>query len=235
MIAKVIFFMIALPMTVLSMHAVCWSNILKKSVEAPYSPPPLEGLALAVGPTIKVLIVLLGSNDESIMSDRIRTAVSFVESLSNNLTENAGIRVVESQPHHIELEVDWFLSGGVKNKDDSREQVSEATKMSLMLDKLKGDHNWNYVLDERSSNTAENFVMLKRYLDILPTNTYYQRHVATSDFHYNRASLFFNKIVGLQSFNWVLSPLQLSDSRYWESVHVHNINSDVEKAMAKFL
>ncbi len=36
-------------------------------------------------------------------------------------------------------------------------------------------------------------------------------------------------------FMWALAPEELHDSRYWEQVHIKNVDADVSKARRKFL
>ena len=167
---------------------------------------------------MKFLIVMLGCNVLNLLNDRIKTGINFALNERN-------------------VEVDWFLSGGIKNPSES--SVSEAYKMSQMISNseeftygsLKSD--WNYILDEVSTNTAENFIMLKKMLENNP-GKYSKVYVVTSDFHFGRASMFANKIIKNNDFEWVLSQLELHDSRYWETIHMRNVDNDINKALAKF-
>jgi hypothetical protein len=161
---------------------------------------------------------MLGCNVLNLLNDRIKTGINFALNERN-------------------VEVDWFLSGGIKNPSES--SVSEAYKMSQMISNseeftygsLKSD--WNYILDEVSTNTAENFIMLKKMLENNP-GKYSKVYVVTSDFHFGRASMFANKIIKNNDFEWVLSQLELHDSRYWETIHMRNVDNDINKALAKF-
>lgn len=164
---------------------------------------------------MKFLIVMLGCNVLKLLNNRIETAVKFAS-------------------NEVNVEIDWFLSGGIKNKDES--SISEAYKMSQMI--LNSDlftygvlkEKWNYILDEDSTNTAENFIMLKKMLETVP-NKYSKVYVVTSDFHFNRASIFANKIIENNEFNWILSDAELHDSRYWETIHIKNVDNDIKKAL----
>jgi len=139
-------------------------------------------------------------------------------------------------------EIDWFLSGGIKNPNESSPELlkSEAYKMSQMISNSdefvygsESKSEWNYILDEASTNTAENFIMLKKLLE---TNQgkYSKVYVVTSDFHFKRAEMFSNKIIENNEFNWILSDLELNDSRYWETIHIRNVDNDINKALGKF-
>ena len=93
--------------------------------------------------------------------------------------------------------------------------------------------DWNYILDEIATNTAENFIILKKMLEENPVK-YSKVYVVTSDFHFERASKFADKIIGNNDFEWILSDIELHDSRYWETIHTRNVDNDVEKALKKF-
>ena len=128
---------------------------------------------------MKILIVMLGCNVLSLLNDRMKTGINFALNERN-------------------VEVEWFLSGGIKNPSEST--VSEAYKMSQMISNSdefsygSTKSEWNYVLDEVSTNTAENFVMLKKMLESNP-DKYSKVYVVTSDFHFARAEMFANKII----------------------------------------
>lgn len=168
---------------------------------------------------MKFLIVMLGSHVLRLLNDRMKTGINFALNERN-------------------VEIDWFLSGGIKNPDEST--VSEAYKMSQMI--LNSDEfvygstpkaDWNYILDEIATNTAENFIILKNILENNP-GKYSKVYVVTSDFHFDRASTFADKIIENNNFEWILSDVELHDSRYWETIHTKNIDNDVEKALKKF-
>ena len=165
---------------------------------------------------LNILIVLLGCNIVALLHDRIHAALS----ISSAYTEPAD-------------QVDWFLSGGIK--DPTRDTMSEAEKMRQAI----AEHNttaadtWNYIYDTNSQNTAENFIMVDQYLQT--NGTQYDRvYVVTSQFHYERAKRFQTQISPNTQVEWVLSPMELSDSAYWEKIHIKNVDQDVEKAFQKY-
>lgn len=151
----------------------------------------------------------------------------------------------------------WFLSGGIKNNFEGAE--SEASIMKSQIDNiinLKYNPNqnphkynryncasddlvclskfaWNYILDEKSSNTAENFVQSSHFLNTTK-DKYEYVYVITSSFHYKRAQMMLNLIDPSRNFKWILGDLEEQDSRYWESIHINNVGVDVSKAQAKF-
>jgi len=171
---------------------------------------------------MNILIVILGSNVLNLLNDRINLGVNFASDERNHKNKNKNI--------------DWFLSGGIKNPSESSIalQKSEAYKMSEMITNSNDftygvlKENWNYILDETSTNTAENFIMLKKMLENNP-NKYSEIYVVTSDFHFNRAETFANKIIENNNFKWLLSDMELHDSRYWETIHIKNVDNDIRK------
>jgi hypothetical protein len=169
---------------------------------------------------MNILIVILGSNVLNLLNDRINLGINFASDERNFKYKN--------------IKIDWFLSGGIKNIGESTS--SEAFKMSEMISKSDdftygvSKENWNYLLDETSTNTAENFVMLKKLLENKP-NKYSEIYVVTSDFHFNRAEQFANKIIENNKFSWLLSDMELHDSRYWETIHIKNVDNDIRKSI----
>ena len=138
---------------------------------------------------MKLLIAMLGSHVLRLLNDRMNIGINFALNERN-------------------VEIDWFLSGGIKNPDEST--VSEAYKMSQMISSSddftygSSKEDWNYILDEVATNTAENFIILKKMLEENPVK-YSKVYVVTSDFHFERASKFADKIIGNNDFEWILS------------------------------
>ena len=169
---------------------------------------------------MNILLVLLGCNISYLLNDRITTAVQFASVFNKT-------------------DVNWFLSGGIKNL--SEDTVTEAEKMGIQISALEktysrdiAENKWNYIYDTVATNTAENFIMVKKYLD--ETNIDYSEvFVVTSEFHYLRAKKIAEKIIGEETeISWVLSDAELEDSRYWEKIHIKNVDGDVKKAIEKF-
>jgi len=97
---------------------------------------------------MNILLVLLGCNNNYLLNDRITTAVRFVGKLN-------------------ETNVNWFLSGGIKNPLE--DTLTEAEKMASQIlqyeKKYLGDvagNNWNNIYDNVVRNTAEKFIMVKK-------------------------------------------------------------------------
>jgi uncharacterized SAM-binding protein YcdF (DUF218 family) len=90
--------------------------------------------------------------------------------------------------------------------------------------------NWNYILDTVATNTAENFIIANQTLNM---SEYDDIFIVTSDFHHTRANVMASKVFAGQQIKWILSSLEEPDSRYWEKIHIKNVDSDVKKSMDK--
>lgn len=165
---------------------------------------------------MNILLVLLGCNISYLLNDRIAAAVQFATGFNKT-------------------SVNWFLSGGIKNP--SEDTVTEAEKMAAQITEFElsniSDNTWNYIYDTTATNTAENFIMVKNYLS--ETNIDYSEvFVITSEFHYIRAKKIAEKIIEKYEIQWILSGAELQDSKYWEKIHIKNVDNDVKQALHKF-
>jgi uncharacterized SAM-binding protein YcdF (DUF218 family) len=160
---------------------------------------------------MNLLFILLGCNIQFILEDRIKKAIEF--SFMQNNTK-----------------IDWFLSGGIK--DPNIDTISEADKMKqIIYNNSKYNNTWNFIIDNIATNTAENFINLKSMVDL---NKYVDKYVITSNFHHTRSKSFADKIIENNNFKWILSPEELDNSRYWENIHIKNVDLDIKKAFEKF-
>jgi hypothetical protein len=168
---------------------------------------------------LNVLLILLGCNISYLLNDRIITAVNFVSTFN-------------------ETNVDWFLSGGIKNPLENT--ATEAEKMANEISKMQETYaneltgnKWYYIYDTVATNTAENFVMVNQYLKE-HLNTYDEIYIITSKFHHNRANKIANKIID-KKVKWILGNAELKDSAYWETIHMKNIDTDITNAINNIL
>jgi len=162
---------------------------------------------------MQMLILLLGCHITRLLTGRVQSAVEFANNTSANTT------------------IDWFLSGGIKQGG----AVSEAELMVRMIEsKSSGNNNnktnWNFILDTVATNTAENFIIANQTLNM---SSYSDIFIVTSDFHHARANAMASKVFVGQRIKWILSPLEEPDSRYWEKIHIKNVDSDVKKSIDK--
>jgi uncharacterized SAM-binding protein YcdF (DUF218 family) len=187
-----------------------------------------------------VLIILLGCNIYSILKNRVDTSFNHIEQIHQKFFE--------------QTKITWFLSGGIKNNHPGAK--SEASIMKSQIDNninlrfLSGNIGsnyigsdkintftyssgnnikWDFVLDELSTNTAENFIRASDFLN-RTSSSFDSVYIVTSDFHYKRASMMMNLIDPSRQYHWILGDKELSDSRSWEEVHIQNVHSDVSKA-----
>ena len=165
---------------------------------------------------MNILIVLLGCHIPFLLNDRINTAVQFAETQHNT-------------------KINWFLSGGIKNPNE--DTITEAAKMATIITEQKNTYmsnqlTWSYLYDTLATNTAENFIMVQRYLN--ETSIAYDGvYIVTSDFHFERAQKIAEAIID-KKVSWILSDGELHDSRYWEKIHILNVMSDVNKVITKY-
>jgi hypothetical protein len=88
------------------------------------------------------------------------------------------------------------------------------------------------VLDEKATNTAENFAYLKRWVNSnFSTEEMPSIVITTSDFHQDRAERIFQGIMPEITPQWNLS--KSSCTRCWsdEMIHIKNVQSDITKAI----
>lgn len=156
------------------------------------------------------VVVVLGSADENILAERISAAIQYIQSSDSQII--------------------LFVSGGVKNAFVNANQMSEAANAAKIL-RSNNEFNVQIVLDEKATNTAENFAYLKQWVnqtfsqDDLPDFV-----ITTSDFHQIRAEQIFQGIIPEVTPKWNLS--KSSCIRCWsdESIHIKNVSADIMKA-----
>jgi uncharacterized SAM-binding protein YcdF (DUF218 family) len=159
---------------------------------------------------MNLLFILLGCHITYLLHDRIQRAVEF----ANNFNSSS-------------VAITWFLSGGIKNP--TIEFITEAEKMGKYIQRFETNAtNWTYVYDVNATNTAENFVMANNHL---MDYTYDNVYVITSTFHKGRASKIADKMITTPTpIEWILGNAELPDSVYWETIHIKNIEDDIQKA-----
>ncbi len=164
---------------------------------------------------MNILIIILGCHVVNLLNDRIFTALA----LAQHLDPDANVY--------------FGFSGGIKYAGAE----SEAKKMQKLVENQKpfvyGLHNdWDYILDERSTNTAENFVYVRSLLEQEAFNKVY---VVTSDFHAERAQRIAEGIIGQDNpLEWIVAPLEYGNFRDMEQVHMRNVNNDIQAAKKLF-
>lgn len=145
--------------------------------------------------------------------DRILTSINFIESNIDNLNK-----------------ITWYLSGGIKFEGDLSEASIMKNELNTLIENKVTRKNikFNYILDEVSKNTAENFYRSSKFLNTT-LEKYNEIYIITSKFHYDRAKLMLSLIDSSRDYNWILGNLQQHDSYYWENIHIKNVFDDVNK------
>ena len=160
---------------------------------------------------MRILIILLGCHIARLLNGRIEAAVELASSYHQ--------------------QVDWLLSGGIKHANNGA-SITEAEQMAAQILKKEpayGTPEWNYILDTKATNTAENFLRI-RDMDLTVYNEVY---IATSEFHYERAAKIASLIIDdrIKKISWILAEQKEPDSEYWEHIHIRNVEADVRRAL----
>ena len=193
---------------------------------------------------MNIFIILLGCNIYSILLNRIVTTLDFIESLNkNNCSHNFDKFSNVCKNNFTQLKtinITLFLSGGIKFKNTHSQ--SEAIIMKNYIDKfinlrlnatgLNVNLNWKYIIDELSTNTAENLIRASNFLN-QTTNYFDSIYISTSDYHYERVYKMINLIDNFHKYNWILADQEENNSREMEQIYIKNIYSDVSTAMNK--
>ncbi len=166
---------------------------------------------------MSILIILLGCHIGFILQDRVNEAIKF----ANNYNSNVNYYDL------YKYEINWYLTGG-KKYDNNKE--SEADTMKNIINSInRNKYDWNYIIDDISTNTAQNFILANK---IQTFQNFTDIYIVTSEFHYERAKKI-SELTNSNSYNykWILSKKEEIHSRYWEKIHMKNIENDVIEAM----
>lgn len=184
---------------------------------------------------MNILIILLGCHISLLLNDRVTTAVKHIFNLSTE--------------QNTPITVSWYLSGGIKNPSEST--ISEAEKMQMQISSildnmyncsvnLKFNFNEvnncliksNYILDEKATNTAENFIIANKFIQ-QNNNEYSEIFVVTSNWHHKRAKYISDLSIPNNNFEWILSEKHYENFAQMEHIHMRNVKSDVTNALRK--
>ena len=163
------------------------------------------------------LIIILGNNNPNIQNERIQKAIEYL----NNDSLNKRI---------------LYLSGGVKKYFlRSVNQMKETSESLLMYSHLNEQmtnfKDINVIMDEKSTNSAENFVYLKKWiLENYPLHDFIYT-IITSDFHEKRTLRLFNSLFPLIKPKMVLSITDCYHCWTDENIHLRNVDKDIKEAI----
>ncbi len=115
----------------------------------------------------------------------------------------------------INFKYNSYCSNNINSTDytDSKQNNCERRKINT-----KNMFEWDYVLDEKSTNTVENFIQASQFLNTT-TKTFDSVYVITYDFHYTLTQTMLKLIDSSRNYKWILGDLEERDSRYWEFVN----------------
>lgn len=153
------------------------------------------------------VIIILGCDNHNIQKQRIITGLEYIRK--------------------SKLEKVLYLSGGIKN--DLQDSISES---SQMLKEIKNENiKSKIIIDEKSKNTAQNFVNLKNWINNNKFSDIISYVIVTSDFHKNRAREIFKTIFKDINAKYVLSKSDCDKCWDDENIHMKNIKSDIMDAL----
>lgn len=201
---------------------------------------------------MNIIIILLGCNIYKILEDRLNVLFMLTDNIINFNYHNTkkpilitiflsgGIKnkfngalseasILKSQINNI-----FNLKYGTlyQNDVDEINILNRTFNFNNLKNPFINEYiniKFKFVLDEKSTNTAENFVSVSKFLNF-SFISYEQLYIITSLFHKPRANLMMNLIDPSKKYKWILGDYEESDSKYWESVHINNIFSDVINA-----
>lgn len=155
------------------------------------------------------VMVVLGNQMKDIQKDRVLSAIEYSKSLGSNYI--------------------WYLSGGVKGCVEN--EISEASNMRGYINEKTAN---NIVLDNEATNTAENFVNLKKWLAIkYKSNEEYEIVITTSEYHKFRALKIFEGVFEKYDIKWNLSKKACQSCWSDEIFHMKNVEKDIKNALQK--
>jgi len=162
-----------------------------------------------------IIILVLGCHMVDIQESRIQSAIDFVNSNQQNVWESNQTIV-------------WYLSGSTKYGNSG--ELPEAYQMENQLRESWND-NWIIEIEDKATNTAENFAYFKKYSQ---NNKIDEIYITTSKFHQERANKILSGIIPEINFNWILSNKTCLSCYYDEKIHSKNIHNDIIKSLDIF-
>ena len=158
-----------------------------------------------IGPEKTKIIVLLGCANSQIQNQRVQTVINYIDSTPDKVVV--------------------YLSGGSKNGNTE----SEA---SIMRAKIEKTHpHIKIYTDTKSTNTAENFINLNKWIQQTNKSEHEEIIITTSDFHKDRAEKIFNGVVDNITPEWNLSTSNCKWCWEAEPILMKNVDTDIMEAL----
>ena len=156
------------------------------------------------------VIVILGCTNNKIQKERVNSALNYINKSKSS-------KIV-------------YLSGGIKNEIEDK--ISESSKMFKLLKNKK--INAQIIIDEKSKNTAQNLINLKKWIKLNSKEDMLSYVIITSDFHKERVLSIFKKIFLTDKVKFILSKSNCNNCWKDEEIHKKNIHSDIMEALIHF-
>jgi hypothetical protein len=200
-----------------------------------------------------ILLILLGCNVFDILLNRIEVAGQFLQTSINTKNTNidwflsGGIKFAHPNAESEAIIMQRLIKTKLANicdqdqyqdhgrfqyqyqyQDHGRFQYQYQDHIQFqdhMQHRCQGLNNWNFILDTKSTNTAQNFVRASLYYN-QTFSKYSDVYIITSAFHKERAHKLMNYIDPTNQFKWILGSTELADSRQMEKIHIKNVYSD---------
>ena len=180
------------------------------------------------------VFIVLGCANNYLQNDRITTVKNYVNKkfkptnkytlLNNNFNWTTNnFNWLNKKIIWTNNKIIWYLSGGIKDKRYS--SLSEAELMKKQLKDMPGE----FILDMKATNTAENFMNFRKYIDNLKGKN--RIYIVTSEFHKTRAEkLFYGFFSNDIKPIWILGSASCVTCEKDELLHMKNVQNDINKA-----
>jgi uncharacterized SAM-binding protein YcdF (DUF218 family) len=158
----------------------------------------------------QIIMVVLGCSNQELQDDRVEAALQYAEKNGDGAV------------------ITYFLTGGVKNSISAK--MDESSEASRMSSKIKSS---NILLDELATNTAENFVYLRKTLETMGDPDSLEIVITTSEFHGERSNRLWDGVFETTPFQakWNLSSKACPTCWADEKIHIKNVKADVTRAL----
>ena len=153
-----------------------------------------------------LIIIILGCSIDDLLYDRLNTAKNY-------------LKTIDIEKYILK----WYLAGGSKYYISDNESYKMFKYLELNIE--------NTIIENKSKNTAENFLYLNDYLNRINYNdSHYNLSLITSRFHSDRAKKFANEILKYKIDNWIYAEKACDTCWNDEKIHFKNIDIDIQNA-----
>ena len=161
----------------------------------------------------KEILLILGCENEIIQNERINEMKNYLKNYD--------------KLDFLKKNIIIFVSGGIKNSISSIQ--SESIRILDNLNNL--DNKIKIIIDESATNTVENILNLRKWINKNYLKEEFRYTIITSDFHKNRVLKIFKYIFKNNEINLILSKSECKRCWIDELYHFQNIENDIKKAI----